>query len=114
MYGSWNPESLTTRTIAPGVVHQLAWGDKLMLSIQTFDPYAVLPSHSHPNEQMGILISGSMELEVAEEIRPLAKNTMFLVPGMTTHAFKAGAQGAVMVTAFSPPREEYKATGLLG
>lgn len=113
MYGSWNSENLATRKIAPGVVHKLAWGDKLMLSLVTMEPYAVLPTHSHPHEQMGILISGTMELAIAEEIMPLSGNTMFLVPGMTLHALKAGPEGAVLVEAFSPPREEYKTAGLM-
>jgi len=113
MYGSWNPENLKTRQIALGVVHQLAWGDKLMLSLVTMDPDAVVPTHSHPHEQMGILISGKIELAIAGEVMPLAGNSMFLVPGMTLHALRAGPEGAVLVEAFSPPREEYKTAGPL-
>ena len=108
MYGSWNPENLATREIAPGIAAKIAWGDKLMLSLVTMAPYAVVPTHSHPHEQMGILVSGTLELAVADEIRPLSGNAIFLIPGLTMHATKAGPNGAVVVEAFSPPREEYK------
>ena len=111
VYGSWNPDNLATRTIAPGIISKLAWGDKLMLSLVTMEPYAVVPTHSHPHEQMGILISGTLELALGEEIRPLSGNAMFLIPGMMMHATKAGPEGAVVVEAFSPPREEYKEKG---
>jgi len=111
MYGSWNLENLAERNIAPGVVHKLAWGDNLMLSLVTLEPYAVLPTHSHPHEQMGILISGAVELALSDEIRPLSKNTMFLISGMIMHALQAGPEGAVLVEAFSPPRDDYKEAG---
>ncbi len=108
MYGSWNPENLATREIAPGIAAKIAWGDKLMLSLVTMAPYAVVPTHSHHHEQMGILVSGTLELAIADEIRPLSGNAIFLIPGLTMHATKAGPNGAVVVEAFSPPREEYK------
>ena len=109
MYGSWNPENLATRKIALGVVHKLAWGDKLMLSLVNMEPYAVIPTHSHSHEQMGVLISGKIELAIGDDIMPLSGNAMFLVPGSALHALRAGPEGAVLVEAFSPPREEYKA-----
>ncbi|MCL1925854.1 MAG: cupin domain-containing protein [Syntrophorhabdaceae bacterium] len=110
MHGCWNPENLASRKIAPGVIHKLAWGDKLMLSLVTLEPHAVIPTHSHPHEQMGVMISGKVELAIAEEILPLSGNAMFMIPGMTFHAFIAGPEGATLVEAFSPPREEYKTT----
>ncbi|MBE0602112.1 MAG: cupin domain-containing protein [Deltaproteobacteria bacterium] len=104
----WNCGNLPTKTIAPGISAKVVWGDKIMLSLVTMDPDAVVPTHHHPHEQMGFVVSGTLELAIADQISPLSGNSMFLVPGMTLHASKAGPLGAVVLEAFSPPREEYK------
>jgi len=104
----WNPEELSPRTLAPGITTKLAWGEKLMFSLVTLQPDAAVPPHSHPHEQMGMLVSGELELTVAGETRRLTGNEFYLMPGGVPHSAKAGPGGAIAIEAFSPPREEYK------
>lgn len=104
----WHCDSLPSKTIAPGIEAKVMWGDKLMLLRVTMDPGSVVPTHHHPHEQMGLVVSGSLELAIGDEIYPLGENSTYLVPGMTMHATKVGPKGAVVIEAFSPPREEYK------
>jgi len=108
MHGFWNPEDVVSRVLAPGVTARIVSGEKLMFSLVTLEPDAVVPTHSHPHEQMGVMVSGTMEFTVAGETRLLSANEMYLVPGGVPHAAKAGPQGAVALDAFSPPREEYR------
>ncbi len=105
---SWNPEEIAPRTLAPGVTGKIASGEKVMLSLVTLEPNASVPPHSHPHEQMGMLLSGALELTVAGETRAIPGNGLYLVPGGTPHAAKAGPEGAVALEAFSPPRQEYR------
>jgi quercetin dioxygenase-like cupin family protein len=104
----WNPGELPPKTLAAGVTARIASGEKLMFSLVTLEPGAVVPTHSHPHEQMGLMLSGTMEFTVAGETRLLSGNEMYLVPGDVPHAAKAGPGGAVALDAFSPPREEYR------
>ena len=60
MHGFWKPEEIAPRTLAPGVTAKIASGEKMMLSLVTLAPNAVVPTHSHPHEQMGMLVSGTM------------------------------------------------------
>ena len=76
-----------------------------MLSLVTLAPDAVVPTHSHPHEQMGVMVSGTMEFTIEGETRVLSGNEMYFVPGGVPHAAKAGPGGAVALDAFSPPRE---------
>jgi len=108
MYGFWKPEGSPARTLAPGVTAKIASGEKMMLSLVTLAPDAVVPTHSHPHEQMGMMVSGTMELTIAGETRVFSGNELFLVPGGIPHAAKGGPGGAVALEAFSPPREEYR------
>ena len=108
MYSFWNPENIAPKVLAPGVTAKIASGERMMLSLVTFAPGAVVSTHSHPHEQMGMMVSGTMEFTIEGETRSLSGNEMYLVPGGVPHAAKAGPGGAVALDAFSPPREEYR------
>ena len=104
----WIPENIAPKVLAPGVTARIAAGEKLMFSLVTLAPNAVVPTHSHPHEQMGMMVSGSMEFTIEGITRSLSGNEMYLVPGGVPNAAKAGPGGAVALDAFSPPREEYR------
>jgi len=108
MYRIWKPEGIPPRTLAPGVTAKIASGEKMMLSLVTLAPDAVVPTHSHPHEQMGFMVSGTLEFTIEGETRTLSGSGMYLVHGGVPHAAKAGPGGAVALDAFSPPREEYR------
>ncbi len=104
----WNPEDIAPKVLAPGVTARIATGERMMFSLVTLSPNAVVPTHSHPHEQMGMMVSGTMEFTIEGVTRVLSGNEMYLVPGGVPHAAKAGPGGAVALDAFSPPREEYR------
>ena len=108
MSGFRNPGDLSPKTLAPGVTARIVSGERLMFSLVTLEPGAVVPTHSHPHEQVGMMVSGTMEFTIAGETRTLSGNEMYLVPGGVPHAAKAGPGGAVALDAFAPPREEYR------
>ncbi len=104
----WNPEKIAPKVLAPGVTAKIASGERMMLSLVTFAPDAVVPMHSHPHEQMGMIVSGTLEITIAGETRVLAGSGMVFVPGGVPHAAKAGPGGALALEVFSPPREEFR------
>jgi quercetin dioxygenase-like cupin family protein len=108
MHGFWKQEEIPARTLAPGVTAKIASGERMMFSLVTLAPEAVVPTHSHPHEQMGMMVSGTMEFTIEGETRVLSGSEMYVVPGGVPHAAKAGPGGAVALEAFSPPREEYR------
>ncbi|HEX7519922.1 MAG TPA: cupin domain-containing protein [Candidatus Deferrimicrobium sp.] len=108
MHCFWNSEGIPPWTLAPGVTAKIASGEKMMLSLVTLAPDAVVPTHSHPHEQMGLMVSGTMEFTIEGETRVLSGNEMYFVPGGVPHAAKGGPRGAVALDAFSPLREEYR------
>jgi quercetin dioxygenase-like cupin family protein len=111
MHRFWNPDEIIARVLAKGVTAKVAPGEKMMLSLVTLAPDAVVPTHSHPHEQMGLMVSGTMEFTIAGETRVFSGNEMYFVPGGVPHSAKGGPGGAVALDAFSPPREEYRQAG---
>jgi quercetin dioxygenase-like cupin family protein len=108
MHHLWKPEDIPPRELAPGVTARIVSGERMMFSLVTLAPEATVPEHGHPHEQMGMMVSGTMELTVAGETRTLAGSAIYFIPGGVPHMAVAGPEGAVVLEAFSPPREEYR------
>ena len=83
-------------------------GRELTLSVIELDPGAVVAEHSHPNEQLGIVLRGSMDFRVADERRELGPGGTWLIPAGTPHEATAGPDGAVVLDVFAPPREDWQ------
>lgn len=86
-------------------------GERLTLSVVELDPGAVVAEHSHENEQLGIVVSGSMDFRVGDERRQLGVGGTWTIPANTPHEATAGPEGAVVIDAFAPTRDDWKAFG---
>jgi quercetin dioxygenase-like cupin family protein len=73
------------------------------------DENAVVPLHSHPHEQAGILLKGKLELTIAEEVHTVDAGAMFIIPPNTYHKAVAIGGPVVVLDVFSPIREDYAA-----
>lgn len=72
------------------------------------DPGSVVPEHSHDNEQLGIILAGSVEFRVGDETRQLGVGDTWSIPSNTPHEVVTGPEGAVMIDVFAPVREDWK------
>lgn len=96
------------KEMAPGVFIRTFWGERMLMSLVDLEPEAVVPTHSHPHEQAGVMLEGEMTLTVAGESRRLRPGDCYLIPGGVEHSAVAGPQGAQVLDVFSPVREDYK------
>ncbi len=93
----------------PGVIRRtLTAGDKMMLIEVHLEPGAVVPMHTHPHEQTGYVVSGSMRLQIGAETLDVNPGDAYMIPGGAEHEATALGQRTVIVDVFSPPREEYR------
>ena len=100
--------SATPVEMLPGVVRRtLTEGERMMLIEVTLAQGAVVPSHTHPHEQIGYLASGRLLFEVGDERRELSAGDSWLVPSNVPHEVTA-LEPSVAIDVFSPPREEYR------
>ena len=97
-----------TKELAPGVRTRTFWGDNLLLSILEFDPNSVVPNHTHPHEQAGVMLEGEVEMDIVGESRLLKPGDVYIVPGNVEHGGRSGNSSARIVDIFSPVREEFK------
>jgi quercetin dioxygenase-like cupin family protein len=93
--------------VFPGIWLQILLpGEKVMMTVVTARKGAVLPEHSHPHEQTGYVVKGSLELIVEGEKLILREGSNYIVPGGMRHSVLA-LEDFTVVDAFSPPREDY-------
>jgi len=96
------------KAVVPGIDIRTFWGEEMLLSVADLEPNAVLPVHSHPQEQGGVILSGELMLTIDGETRVLHAGDMYIAPGGVEHSGVAGPEGCVALDIFSPVREEYK------
>jgi quercetin dioxygenase-like cupin family protein len=90
-------------------------GEKAMMMRLRVEPNIPTPPHSHPHEQMGIVLEGEGTLYIGDNSIHITKGTSFLIPPNLSHNFDAtGDKPAVLMECFSPPREDYlKQVGII-
>ena len=91
----------------PGCRMRTPFGQNLMLSYLEMDDGAEVPMHSHPHEQAGMLIRGTLELTIGDETRLCEAGSLFLIPPNVPHRAVAVSGPAVVLDVFSPVREDY-------
>ena len=94
--------------LAEGVTARALFGEGAMLNLVELEPGAVVARHSHPHEQLGMVLRGSMTLVVAGEDHVLEEMDAYALPGDVEHEGIAGPRGALVLDVFRPVREDYR------
>ena len=97
----------TPLEMLPGVVRRtLCSGDRVTLCEFTLEKGAVVPLHSHEDEQAGYVMRGRMLFKIGDEEREVVAGYGYLVPSNVPHMVTVLEDG-IAVEVFSPPRKEY-------
>ena len=84
-------------------------GERITLALLELAPDSVVPGHHHENEQLGMVITGSVTFTVGDETRELGPGGTWRIPSGTHHQVVSGPKGAVVVDVFSPTRSDWDA-----
>ena len=104
----YDPSEIERKELVPGLTLRPMWGEKVMMSFIEIAPGCVLPVHSHPHEQAGVVLQGEFDFTIGGETRTVKQGDAYVIPGGVEHSL-VGSQGwALALDIFSPPREEYK------
>lgn len=95
------------RQVMEGIrLKTLVHGEKTLLCEFRIRKGKTLPSHSHPHEQTGYLVSGHMKFIIGDNVFDVEPGDSWCIPGDVEHAAEA-FEDSVGVEVFSPVREEY-------
>jgi quercetin dioxygenase-like cupin family protein len=102
-----NASDLDPIKIWDGVVARAVDGAQATFAHIHLDPNTSVPEHHHPNEQTGILLSGSMSFTIGGETKEIRPGEMWVIPADVPHSVLAGPDGATLAELFSPPRADW-------
>lgn len=92
-----------------GVAARVVQGERITLAVVELDPGAVVPEHAHEQEQLGIVLRGSLRFRVAGETRESGPGDTWVIPSNVPHEVLAGPDGATVIDVFSPVRMDWAA-----
>ena len=91
-----------------GVVARSVEGERVAFAVVELEPSTIVPEHSHENEQLGIVLSGSVSFRVGDETRDLGPGGTWIIPPNVPHEVHTGPDGAVVIDVFAPVRADWR------
>jgi quercetin dioxygenase-like cupin family protein len=101
--------AIPPQRIWDGVLGRTIHGERVSFSLVELEPGAVVPEHSHDNEQIGILLQGSVAFTIDGDTRQLQPGGTWRVLANVAHSVATGPDGAVVVEVFAPVRDDWHA-----
>ena len=83
-------------------------GGHVQVSIADIPAGGVVDWHAHPNEQMGMMVSGRAVFHVGDEVKELGPGDMYCIPGGVRHKVVPAGGAAQALDVFYPIRDDYR------
>lgn len=98
--------------VLPGFLGTFVHSDDMTMVQWSVDAGSDFPEHSHPHEQISIVVEGEFELTVDGESEVLRPGRVAVVPSGTPHSGKARTDCKI-IDVFHPVREDYRSEGVM-
>jgi len=101
------PDEHARHTIFPGVTITTCAANAMMLSFVEIEPFAEVAEHSHPHEQVGMVVEGAALFVIGSEEKVLHKGDRYRIPGDVKHRVTALSERCKALDIFCPVRDDY-------
>lgn len=91
----------------PGFLGGFVHSDNMTMATWSVEAGSSFPEHSHPHEQISIVVEGEFELTIEGETDVLQPGRVAIIPSGATHSGTARTDCEI-IDVFSPVREEYQ------
>jgi gluconolactonase len=95
--------------LQPGANSRLIGGRGAQLSFLQMSPGMNFAAHLHPEEQLMIVLRGSIDELILDGAAPMTKGDLLYLPGTMVHGGTVGDLGCDVLDVFFPPRPDYEA-----
>lgn len=99
-------EDLAAEAPYAGIDRRVLTTSKATVQEYRFQPGATFPLHQHPQEQITLVVEGSISFNADGESHELHAGAWSVVPGDVVHGITAGPAGARFIAILVPPRKE--------
>lgn len=98
---------LSLLPIWDGVAGRTVTGANITMGVLELDPNSIVPEHQHHNEQLGIVLKGSLTFTIGGERQALGVGDTYNIPANVPHSVLTGPDGAVVIDVFAPVRADW-------
>jgi len=108
--GVWqhlNWETIPVERPSEGIERQLVVGNNLMICRFRFAPNLVTPEHTHPHEQMSIVVRGRVRFFIEGEERIASPGDVLSFPSECWHGATMMEEEVELIDIFTPIREDF-------
>jgi quercetin dioxygenase-like cupin family protein len=99
-------------SIWTGILARRVEGRQITFAIVELEPGAMATRHQHPQEQLGLVLKGTIRFLIGTETRYLNVGDTYEIPSNVVHEATAGPGGAVVIDVFSPIRSDWHTLSL--
>src|SRR5204863_7057543 len=82
-------------------------GERMTFAVVELAANAEVPEHRHENEQLGMVVQGSVTFTIEDERRVLGPGGTWRIPSGAAHHVDVGPDGAVVIDVFAPTRHDW-------
>jgi len=101
---SW--DDMVPEVVSPGIERKTVQGARQTLVRYRYAPGSVFPSHSHPEEQITVVLTGTIAFEIAGDRHTLGPGQVAVIPGGIAHGAEVvGSETVDTLNTLSPRRE---------
>jgi len=102
---NWN--DIPVEHPSEGIERQMVIGENIMIVRFRFTPFLVTPEHTHPHEQMSMIIQGRVRFFIEGQERIAGPGDILHFPSNTLHGATMMDEEVVLIDIFSPIREDF-------
>jgi quercetin dioxygenase-like cupin family protein len=99
-------DTVPAERLADNIRRRMIVGAKEMLVRWEFNKGALAARHSHPHEQIVVMVHGKLRLVVGDDETVMGPDDIVVIPPQVPHEAEA-LEDTVVIDIFSPPREDF-------
>lgn len=92
----------------PGIKGRYAHSPQMTTGEVVLDAGVTVPVHSHPHDQMTLVLSGRLEFTLGDETREIGPGDTVLIPGGVPHGVPRTHEVCKLIDVFAPARTDYR------
>lgn len=92
---------------AAGIERQMVVGQNMMMCRFRFAPFVITNEHSHPHEQMTLIVQGKVKFTISGEEHILSAGDVLHFPPHNRHGATMLDEEVILIDIFSPIREDF-------
>ncbi|HRH46164.1 MAG TPA: cupin domain-containing protein [Pyrinomonadaceae bacterium] len=105
LFTDW--DKIPVETPSKGIERQMVIGKNIMICRFRFAPFLVTPEHTHPHEQMTLVVKGKVKFIIEGKPQIMSAGDVLHFPPHNRHGATMLDEEVILIDIFSPIREDF-------